>query len=66
MLKFNKNRPGCRDVFNAFLTENARFSRVEEFPVLPAARILPIRRILSGFARCLTRKIIRLRKIMKS
>lgn len=41
MLKFNKNRPGCRDVFNAFLTENARFSRVEEFPVLPAARKLP-------------------------
>lgn len=43
MLKMNKQRKGCKDVFNAFLVEDATYQGMHEFPCIDPTYKIPNR-----------------------
>ena len=54
MSKINKNRSGCKDVFNAFLVENADYEGIFEIPVISPTYEIPNR--LIPFSKCISSK----------
>lgn len=52
MSKVNNERKGCRDVFNAFLVENAEYESELEFPIIKGTQIIPQDIIV--FSKCIS------------
>lgn len=50
--KLNKLRKGCKDVFNAFLVELARYAGIFEFPVIKPTYDIPNK--LVAFSKCIS------------